>query len=85
MTKYTQEELVAFINRAKNKEMLRVADEFIHKLKMPREMLEVLEMELLGSYDMMNYPGWYTEPDDDYNYSPSAPWGAPGMRVSDFI
>lgn len=82
---YTQEELVAFINRAENLEMLHQADEVIHKMTMPDEMLEELEMELLGSYDMMNNPAWGCSSYDEDDYGPSNPWDAPGMRVSDFI
>ena len=82
--RYTKEELIAFINRAKNKDQLRKADELISKMKMPDDWREEIEMELLCSYDMMNDPGWYSAQAEE-DYGPSNPWDAPGMKVGDFI
>ena len=88
MKRYTKEELIAFINRATSKDQVRIADEFIHKLRyLTADDLEELEMELLGSYDMFDYQaycgGCYNKDEEDYG--PSNPWDAPGMKVSDFI
>lgn len=82
--RFTKEELIAFINRANNKTQLRQAEAVIAKMRIPEAWREEIEMELLGSWDMMNDPGWYSEPEYE-DYGPSNPWDAPGMRVSDFI
>lgn len=84
--RYTQEELIAFINRADDFDKLATARDFIEKLSyISDENREELEAELLMQGDYLTA----REYQDDYcgheDYSPSAPWDAPGMKVSDFI
>lgn len=83
--RFTKDELIAFINRAKNIDQLRQADAIIAKMRIPEAWREEIEMELLGSYDMMNNPSWTSWTPDEEDYGPSNPWDAPGMKVSDFI
>ena len=79
--RYTREELIDFIGRATTMEMLQTARNFIAKLELPEDLRKELEFELMLQYDACEE---YIN-DDRGSYSPSAPWNAPGMKVSDFI
>lgn len=84
MKRYTYEELEAFIYRADSVEKCETARQYIEGLSyLP---------ETEKAHLLLNLEDWemnFDEPDyaeyDDRDYSPSAPWNAPGMRVSDFI
>lgn len=88
---YSREALIAFVNRAVTWEKLDIAREFIDKLDLPEELREELDMELFLQGDAISDAeyghGCLARGEDNYDddYSPSAPWRAPGMRVSDFI
>lgn len=88
---YSRETLIAFINRAKTMEMLNTAEDFIRKLDLSEELREELQAEMWmrgdAILDAQYGHGCLATAEDDYDddYSPAAPWRAPGMRVSDFI
>ena len=91
-TKYSKEELIAFIERADTEEKIQIAWDFLGKLKIPEEWEDQLNGMLLAQGEWITDHGnnpFYEDPrwdmDDRGRYSPSAPWNAPGMRVSDFI
>ena len=84
---YTLEELDAFVERADTLEKCDVAAEFIRRLCNRGEING-------GTYAKLNSKlrsiKFYLLEDipmgpEERNYSPSAPWNAPGMRVSDFL
>lgn len=89
MKTYTRSELADFIRRADTAEKCDIALDFINS----RPWLTANDKEyfaaLVGS--QRNYVEYGDDYDDGYeyddrgSYSPSAPWNAPGMRVSDFI
>lgn len=87
--KFTLKELIDFINRADSIEKLYVADKFIDGLDIPDEWRDELSCEIQGSLDIFidreHFGNPYGYDEDRSSYSPSAPWNAPGMRVSDFI
>lgn len=92
MKRYTPAQLQDFVYRADSNEKCNIAREFINS----RPYLNPVEKEYFTAlieahrvyvntvsvWDEDDYDDGY---DDDRNYSPSAPWNAPGMRVSDFI
>ena len=85
--RYTQEELIAFINRADDFDKLAAARDFIDKLSyLTDEDRDKLEGELLMQGDYLMAREYQ---DDNYgyeeDYGPSNPWDAPGMKISDFI
>lgn len=85
--RYTQEELIAFINRADDFDKLATARDFIDKLSyLTDEDREELHNECLMQGDYLEAR---TYQDDGYgwekDYGPSNPWDAPGMKISDFI
>jgi hypothetical protein len=84
--RYSDAELVAFINRADTVEKCQIALDFI------------MSRDYLSKQDKERYMDMLTElaneicpeedeyyDDDRGSYSPSAPWNAPGMKISDFI
>lgn len=84
---YSREVLIRFVNRADTWEKLDIARDFIDKLDLPEDLREELDMELFLQGDAINDAeyGYGCLARDDDDYSPSSPWNAPGMRVSDFI
>ena len=83
---YTKKELIDFIRRADTPERCKIARYYLAKMKMSDNDREYLEAEL-GSQERWVNDEWGADEweDDDRDWSPSAPWNAPGMRVSDFI
>lgn len=88
MKKYTLEELRDFCDRANTPEKKQIARDFIAG----RDYLAPCEKDFL--FDLLEdygeevnpfLPDYMTANDDERDYSPSNPWDAPGMRVSDFI
>lgn len=94
MKEFSKQELIDFINRAETEEKAIVAYEFI-KDKTPYLDEEVRNHLLLLAEDKQSsfwpeeenpfLPDYMTIRDEEGDYSPSAPWGAPGMKISDFI
>lgn len=85
MKKYSFSELKAFVGRASTLERVMVAYEYIEKLTyitkdMYCELMSML-MDREESLVDAKYEAYYHE----FDYSPSCPWNAPGMKVSDFI
>lgn len=89
---YTLDELTAFVGRADSIEKVNIAREYINKLRYLRfrekaallDKLDAMEDKL--SDDFLAFDDDFSSFDEDRgSYSPSAPWNAPGMRVSDFI
>lgn len=92
MKVYSVKELERFCDRACTMEQADIAEKFIKSRPYLSEeekngLLLFLDGVRFAINDMllmqkdMGYGDEYEEDD----YSPSAPWGAPGMRVSDFI
>lgn len=81
---YTREELLDFIGRIDSLDRFDTARAFLDKLypRLPKKLVEELETEMLGTLDWLNMRDDY---DGHEDYSPSAPWNAPGMKISDFI
>lgn len=84
--RYTQEELIAFINRADDFDKLATARDFIDKLSyLSDEDREELNNECLMQGDLLEQRLWRDDWGWEKDYGPSNPWDAPGMKVSDFI
>lgn len=86
MKRYTFDELNDFIYRADSAEKCDVARKYIEGLSYLPEAEKAHLLLNLEDWSM-NFdegPVW-DERERDRDYSPSAPWGAPGMKVSDFI
>lgn len=87
--RYSIQELRAFVGRADTEEKVETARAFIARLpyltKSERQELDERLEEALWPNDAED--PWFNDCGgaDDYDYSPSAPWNAPGMKVSDFI
>ena len=88
--KYTMDDLRDFCERADTEEKEKTAREFITSrpyltAKQKEELLEYLDICRWCDYDEKNpfLPDYLDR--DERDYSPSNPWDAPGMRVSDFI
>ena len=89
MKKYTFDELKDFCGRADTKEKRKIAFDFIESRPY------LTEDEKMELYDFLdNEDDWPCEENPflpsymsrcENDYSPSNPWDAPGMRVSDFI
>ena len=80
---YTKRELIDFIRRADTPERIQIARDFLARQTLTDNVREYLEAELGSQERWVN--GTDEWEDDDRDWSPSAPWNAPGMRVSDFI
>ena len=86
--KYTLNELRAFVRRADTLEKIETADAYIRKLDYLgfRQANELLLYLVRAKNDRLGIEDDLDEWDDDRgSYSPSCPWGAPGMKISDFI
>lgn len=84
--RYTQEELIAFINRADDFDKLATARDFIDKLTyLSDEDREELHNECLMQGDYLEARAYQDDGGWGEDYGPSNPWDAPGMKVSDFI
>ena len=91
---YTREQLLAFIGRADTMAKILTAEDFIAKLDIPEDLRAELTRKIQDKEEAVALKdGWLcyddlvmTDRDEDRGcYSPSAPWNAPGMKVSDFI
>ena len=83
--KYTEEELVAFVGRIDSWEKCEIAENFIRKLPLGRNVHARLYNMICERYAEFSEPDEYDWGEDRGSYSPSAPWNAQGMKVSDFI
>jgi len=93
----SKEELIRMVGATKSEaeldelvETLRVAELCLEKSELPVKDQEDVWDEITGQYDMLGNPFYrrFAEEDeweDRGSYSPSAPWNAPGMKISDFI
>ena len=85
---YTKDELIRIASFASTADELNAAEDLIEAIgdDLPKAWKEEIEMELFLSWDSYfadDFAKCYGAEDRDY--SPSAPWNAPGMKVSDFI
>ena len=85
--KYLKDELLTLINESKTIEELENIEKVVDGIHFSEDDLTEIRMEILCQSDMIydsnnNYDKYY---EDRGLYSPSAPWNAPGMSVSDFI
>lgn len=87
--RYTEDELTAFVLRADSLEKCDIAREYIQKLPYVGDNAKERLFNLLASRAAKFVEDPFDDYDDYYedrgSYSPSAPWNAPGMKVSDFI
>lgn len=82
---FTEEQLVAFVNCADSWEKCETAEKFIRKLPLGRNVHARLYQMICERYAEYAEPDSYDYYEDRGSYSPSAPWNAPGMKMSDFI
>lgn len=91
MKKYSIDELKHFCDRADSLEQADIAEKFIKSRPYlskseKSELLDYLDGVRFAIEDMIRMQKEMGCFDDEYDdYSPSNPWNAPGMRVSDFI
>lgn len=84
MKRHSYNALVAFVGRADTLDKVDIAEDFIRKIDYlrPTDKARLLA-SLQNRREELDI--WEDDCDEDRNWSPSAPWNAPGMRVSDFI
>ena len=85
MKVYSVFELERLCDRASSEEQFDVAEKFIKSRPYLSESEKSELLEYLDgaktAFELSDDEDYY----DDRDYSPSAPWNAPGMKVSDFI
>lgn len=82
MKRFTESELWAFVNRADDHDKVATAEAFLKKLTyVNNELYDDLMMAL----SFKSRELYRQDREEREYYSPSCPWNAPGMSVSDFI
>ena len=80
MKRYSEQELRAFVSRADTHEKVEIAINFITKLSyIGNELYDELMNDLAYISRELYHQDRY-----ERSYSAAAPWGAPGMRATDF-
>ena len=85
MKKYTQAELMAFVNRADTHEKVATAEAFIKKLTyVSNDDYDDLMNALAYISRELYHMDRETEYEDE-DYTPANPWAAPGMSPYNFV